>query len=211
MTLLQRLYSHQEGPVLTDKESDVFPIKRRTKEGDPLSSLLFNTVLQFSLESDLKRWQEKQKGIRLSDKEDCLTNLRFADDVLLFSTSLEKLREMLCEFKTSTEAVGLGIHPDKTKILSNQDKVKAKEITVNNIKIEVLAKGDSARYLGQKITFEEQETQEIKNGLKAAWAAFHKYRQELTSKDYRLCHRLRLFSMVITPTLTYAGGTWTRS
>ena len=42
------------------------------------------------------------------------------------TTSLEELREMLCEFKISTEAVGLGIHPDKTKILSNQDKVKAK-------------------------------------------------------------------------------------
>ena len=128
-----------------------------------MSSLLFNTVLQYSLEGDLKQWQEKRKGIRLSDNtEDCLTNLRFADEVLLFSTSLEKQREMLCEFKASTEAVGLGIHPEKTKILSNQDKVKAKEITVDNIKIEVLAKGDSARDLGQKITFEEQETEEIK-------------------------------------------------
>ena len=77
-------------------------------------------------------------------------------------TSLEKLKETLCEFKTGTEAVGLGIHRDKTKILSNQDKSDTKEITVNNIKIEVLAKGDSARYLGQQITFEEQETEEIK-------------------------------------------------
>ena len=184
--------------------------QKRDQTGDPLSSLLFNTVLQYSLENDLTRWQEKQKGIRLSDKtEDCLTNLRFADDVLLLSTSLERLREMLCEFKASTEAVGLGIHPDKTKILSNQDKVKVNEITVDNIKIEVLKKGDSARYLGQKITFEEQETEEIKNRLKAIWAAFHKYRQELTSRDYRLCHRLRLFSMVITPMLEYASGTWT--
>ena len=116
---------------------------------------------------------------------------------------------MLCEFKTSTEAVGLGIHPDKTKILSNQDKMKAKEITVDNIKIEIFQKKASARYLGQKITFEEQEIEEIKNRLKAAWAAFHKYRQELTSKDYRLCHRLRLFNMVITPTMTYASSTWT--
>ena len=141
MRLLQRLYSNQEGTVLTDKQSDVFPIKRGTKQGDPLSSLLFNTVLQYSLENDLKRCQEKQKGIRLSDKtEDCLTILRFADDVLLFSTSLERLREMLCEFKASTEVVGLGIHPDKTKILSNQDKVKVNEITVDNIKIEVLKK-----------------------------------------------------------------------
>ena len=187
----------------------MFPIKRGAKQEDPLSSLLFESDLQFSLKEDLKRWQEKDKGIRLSDKrEDCLTNLRFADDVLLFSTSLKKSREMLCEFKTSTEAVGLGIHPDKTKKLSDQEK---EEITVGNINIEVLSKGDSARYLGQKITFEEQETEEIKNRLKAAWAAFHKYRQELTSKDYRLCHRLRLFNMVITPTLTYASRTWTLS
>ena len=51
------------------------------------------TVLQFSLEGDLMQRQEKQKGIRLSDqKEDCLTNLRLADDTSLFSTSLEKLR-----------------------------------------------------------------------------------------------------------------------
>ena len=67
--LLQRLYSKQEGTVLNDKESDVFPIIRRTKQGEPFSSLIFNTVLQFSLEGDLKRWQEKQKGIRLSDKK----------------------------------------------------------------------------------------------------------------------------------------------
>ena len=63
----------------------------------------------------------------------------------------------------------------------------------------------------KQITFEEQETAEIKNRLKAAWASFHKYRQELTSKACRLCHRLRLFSMVITLTMTYAGGTWTLS
>ena len=62
---------------MTDKESAVFSIKRGTKQGDPVSSLLFNTVLQFALEDDLKRWQEKHKGIRLSDKkEDFLTNLR---------------------------------------------------------------------------------------------------------------------------------------
>ena len=181
--LLQRLYSQQEGTVLTDKESDVFSIKRGTKQGDPLSSLLFNTVLQYSLEEDLKRWQEKRKGIKLSDAaEDCLTNLRFVDDVLLFSTSLEKLREMLCEFKISTEAVGLEIHPDKTKILSNQAQIKANEIEVDIIRLEILGKTASARYLGPGITFEDQETEEIKNRLKAAWAAFHKYRQELTSK-----------------------------
>ena len=116
---------------------------------------------------------------------------------------------MLCDFKRSTESVGLGIHPDKTKILSHPEKVKEREVTIENIKKEVLQKSDIARYIGQKITFEEQETTEVKNRLKATWAAFHKYRKELTSKAYRLCHSLRLFNMVITPTMTYASGTWT--
>ena len=34
--LLQRLYSQQEGTVLTDKESDVFPIKRVHEAGGPI-------------------------------------------------------------------------------------------------------------------------------------------------------------------------------
>ena len=48
------------------------------------------------------------KGIILSDKtEDCLTNPRFADDVLLFSASLERLREMLVKSeKRSKSASG---------------------------------------------------------------------------------------------------------
>ena len=88
----------------------------------------------------------KKKCIRLSDKkEDCLTNLRFADDLLLFSTSLEKLKDMLCDFKRSTEAVGLGIHPDKTNILSNQAIGKRKEVMIDNIKIEILKKKATVR------------------------------------------------------------------
>ena len=71
---------------MTDKESDVFEIKKGTKQGDPLSSLLFNTVLQVALEDGLINWQKKGMGIRLGDAEsDCLTNLRFADDGLLWS------------------------------------------------------------------------------------------------------------------------------
>ena len=54
---------------------------------------------------------------------DCLTNLRFADDVLLFATSKEQLQKMMYEFKESTKKVGLRIHPGKTKVLSNQSSI----------------------------------------------------------------------------------------
>ena len=64
------------------------------------------------------------------------------------------------------------------------------------------------RYLDQLITFQHQETTGIKNRIRTAWATFHKYRQELTSKNYLLKHRFRLFDAAITPTICYASGTW---
>ena len=70
---------------------------------------------------------QKSMGVRSGDYEsDCLTNLHFADDVLLFSTSLVQLQKMMWDFMPSTESVGLKIHPDKTKN-SEQPKYKQKK------------------------------------------------------------------------------------
>ena len=151
----------------------------------------------------------------MSDHDhDCLTNLWFADDVLLFGTFKEQLQNMLCDFKESTEKVCLNIHPEKKTILSNQSSQSLdtkKEMQANDIKMEILTRSESVKYLGQMITFRQQETTEIKNRIRAAWATFHKYRQELTSKKYMLVHRLRLFDAAVTPTICYASGTWAPS
>ena len=71
----------------------MFEIKKGTKQGDPLSSLLFNTILQSSLTDITQCWHKKKgTGIYLSDHgHDCLANLRFAEDVLLFATSKDQL------------------------------------------------------------------------------------------------------------------------
>ena len=53
ISLLTRLCAGQKATISQDKESNVFEIKRRPKQGDPLSSLLFNTGLQAALEHDL--------------------------------------------------------------------------------------------------------------------------------------------------------------
>ena len=74
--------------------------------------------------------------------------------------------------------------------------------------IEILTRNESVKYLGQRISFCQQETTEIKSRIRAAWATFHKYRQELTSKNYMLKHRLRLFDATVSPTICYAAGTW---
>ena len=144
--------------------------------------------------------------------------MRLADDVLSCATSLEQLQSMLCDFKRSTEKVGLKIHPERrrssatkvqTKILSKQSSSKKQEVTISNIKVEVLLVHECAKYLGQTITLQQQETMESRSRIRAARASFCRYKQELTSISYPLQHRLRLLNMVLSLALGYACGTWT--
>ena len=70
ISLLKKVCEDQKASVQTDVESNMFEIKKGTKQGDLLSSLLFNTVLQNSLKDDIQRWQKKKgMGIYLSDCE----------------------------------------------------------------------------------------------------------------------------------------------
>ena len=84
-------------------------------------------------------------------------------------------------------------------------------VKIGDMNIEMLAKSESVKHMGQRISFYQQETLEIESRIRAAWTTFRKYRQELTSKKYMLKLRLRLFDATVSPTLCYAAGTWTPS
>ena len=58
---MKKIYKDQKASVQTDVERNMFEIKKGTKQGDPLSSLLFNTVLQNSLKEVTQRWQKKKE------------------------------------------------------------------------------------------------------------------------------------------------------
>ena len=53
VSLLRKIYRDQKTSVQTDEESNIFDIPKGSKQGDPISSLLFNTVLQYSLKEEL--------------------------------------------------------------------------------------------------------------------------------------------------------------
>ena len=106
--------------------------------------------------------------------------------------------------------MGLKIHP-KTTIFTNQRSNRQSEATIDDIEEEVLPISEKAKYLGQTITFEQKETTEKQSRIRAAWATFSRYRQELSSRSCLPRHRFRKFNMVITPTLTYGSGLWTLS
>ena len=54
VSLLRKIY-REKTSVQTDEESEIFDIHKDSKQGDPMSSLLFNTVLQYSLKDEIQR------------------------------------------------------------------------------------------------------------------------------------------------------------
>ena len=112
-----------------------------------------------------------------------ISNLRFADDVMLLASTKNHLKKMLTEFESSTETRVSKIHPDKTKVLTHNRSNKQREIEVTGTKIEILPREGKVRYLGQVIYFKDQESNEIQHRIRCAWSAFAKHRQELTSNS----------------------------
>ena len=165
-TLLSKLYNNQTATVKTDCESRPFSIERGVKQGDPLSSLLFNCVSESLMRKLKDKWESKEWGIPLQPHTKArLTNLRFADDILLTATSLTHLTHMLSDLEMLANTVGLHIHPDKTKILHNNVVSRTpRHVRTTTMEIEVLPTANSTKYLGRALSFCDPTEQNWKTG-----------------------------------------------
>jgi hypothetical protein len=73
---------------------------------------------------DIKRnW--KRKGISIEGADEPLTNLRFADDVMLVARSLDELRNMLEDLRVASKKRGLEMHLGK---IQNHDESRRQAI-----------------------------------------------------------------------------------
>ena len=131
IALLLNLYSDQTGYVELDQG---FPILRGVKQGDIISSLLFNAAIEYLF----KQWKTKLKshGWILNENFERLTNIRYADDVILFAKSLDELQYMLTTLLEIFGCAGLEAHDKKTKILCNFTETAADFVNVQQCPLE---------------------------------------------------------------------------
>ena len=208
---LHRLYKGQRACVKVDCNSRDFGIERGTKQGDPISPLLFNTVIEHMMRKVKTKWAAKQYGMEVGNgRSSLLTNLRFPDDILLVARSLPQIRQMIADISVEGKRIGLQLHPEKTKILHNGIGYGAgvQSATADGMNIEVLGSGSDTMYLGRALSLTNPHDTELKHRIRKAWAKFGLYKNDLTDKSIPLKLRMKLFNAVLTPTALYGCCSW---
>ena len=214
--MLKVLYSSQTATVAHGANSRSFSLERGVKQGDPMSPLLFIAVMEVIFRRLKSRWNKlnhrrsgQYYGIVVDNKTSPLTNLRFADDVLLFAASPSDAAKMISDLDQEASKFGLKLHLGKTVLLTNRVANRPSVVKSRGLSLKVVASDESERYLGRKLSTTEYHAAEFANRLASAWAAFFKSKEVLCNRSVPLRDRLKLFECSVTPCVLYACGTWT--
>ena len=117
---------------------------------------------------------------------------------------------MVEDLVTEAATVGLVLHADKTKVLTNgiSPEVRQRSMGVHKQTVEILQGNESTMYLGRLLNLRTTHDTEFKHRISKAWGKFAVYKDALTDKNISLHRRLRLLNSVITPSILYGSCTW---
>ncbi|CAM4940035.1 unnamed protein product [Rotaria socialis] len=112
ITLLQKIYEKSQSAVRIGRDNgEWFRTDVGTRQGDPLSPLLFIAYL----ERVMDQVRQNTCGINISGI--LINNLRFADDIDLIDEDVSSLQRQLELTKTAAEQAGLILNINKTKTM----------------------------------------------------------------------------------------------
>ena len=201
--LLQMLYERQKGVLSENVE---FNIDRGVRQGDILSPMLFNAAL----EQAIRRWKQRltRHGFSLvpDDEAERLTNIRFADDILLIGKSLQESIDMMELLVDILSEFGLELNVKKTIIFTSNDAPqKTTLVETKHGFVEILGTKGVHKYLGRCFPGELRNRGQsaLDYRLQCGWGRFKSLQETLTDKKVDVRLRLQLFDVVVTPSVMY--------
>ncbi|CAG9130127.1 unnamed protein product [Plutella xylostella] len=195
--ILEKIYNNSTADIKLQQTGATFKIEKGVKQGDPLSPKLFTATLEEIFKGLAVLWTDR--GIDIGGRR--LTNLRFADDIVLFATSAPTLQTMLEDLSTASLEVGLTMNRSKTKVMSNSAK---RRVEVDGQEIQYV---EEYLYLGQIASFHNRQDKEIERRIENAWKSFWSMKS-LMKGELPLSLKRKLLDSCILPVLTYGAQTW---
>jgi hypothetical protein len=212
---LKKLYGEMKAFVClgTGDESREFDVQRGVRQGDPLSSLLFNLVLEQVLAEVSIAWQRRGYGTNVGEsvRGKRLTHIAFADDMTLMARSWTSLKRMLSSLRQALAARGLSLHPSKCKAQTNISNWHRRgEIAIEEgFSIEILPEGQGLKLLGTVLALEDSTRIELQNRIAAGWRMFWSMKSLLMNLKVTIKKRLKLFDSTVASCVLWSCQSWT--
>jgi len=187
---------------LSEDLSDSFEVKEGLKQGDALSTLLFNCALEGAM---------RRAGIQTSRTlaTSCVQILGFADDLDIVSRTYNGIVDTYTSLKREAARVGLIINENKTKYMktgrATVPQQQENKVVIDNQTFDIV---DEFVYLGALARADNDISIEIKRRIMAANRSYHGLQKHLRSNILTIKTKCSIYKTLIRPVLTYGSESW---
>lgn len=181
--------------------SDNFTVDTGVRQGDRLSTLLFNLALEKVVRAMSINW----KGTIFNTSKQLAA---FADDADLLGRGVLAVKESFVEAEKEGKKVGLVVSENKTKYLTLDRKNGSRigqNITIDEYNFEVV---QSFKYLGSILNITNDVEEEIKTRIIQGNRCFYALKHLFRSSLLNMSTKYRLYKTTIRSVVMYSSETW---
>uniref|UniRef100_A0A670K2L6 Reverse transcriptase domain-containing protein n=1 Tax=Podarcis muralis TaxID=64176 RepID=A0A670K2L6_PODMU len=193
---IKAIYTEQKAKlIINNVETEEIRIAKGTRQGCPLSPLLFIMVLEVLLNSI--RQNKEIKGVRVGQNEYKVK--AFADDlVVTMEDPMGSAKEVLEEFEQFGKVAGFKLNKKKTKIMVKNMDTEVIEELQQQMEIEVVKK---VKYLGIWVTPKNIDL--FKNNYETVWKGIKKDLETWGKLKISFWGRIATIKMSVLPKMLF--------
>ena len=191
---------------LGGKLSSKIVVKEGLRQGDPLSPVLFNLIL----ENVIRKAGIYRSGLLHHKSHQCLA---YADDIAILTRSMWELKHITRSLIVSARHVGLELNETKTKYMkwSTEEYSSGNKILVtsDNGREYGFEEVDAFKYLGATFTRNPDSRTEIQARIQAGNRSFRALHRIFNTRTISRKLKINIYRAVVRPVVVFGSEVWT--
>jgi len=202
INLMQSLYASQQSNVrVCEDTSEWFKVRRGVRQRCILSPYLFILMGELLMRCAQEGYRG---GFKIGGR--LVTNLRYADDIVLVASSEEELQNLINRVNLVANDLDMRINTKKTEVMKICDDLSPIRVTVAGYP---LSETKSFKYFGAMFNAEALCDEEVKTRLARARGRMGKLVPLWRSSTVSNKLKARLIKTLVWPIATYGSEAWT--